>query len=159
MARGQATPHFDTTQPTAAPILAPAGVSPIRAAGPRFRTTPMVAAFSGEPGHRFDTSTASSLHGGRAKAIFVMDADGNIYASLIHRAGSFHHSSFLAGAPVAGAGEIVVDNGRLVMINNASGHYLPDPDTTSQVFSVMRARGVNVDVIEKQDLRRRSEGR
>ena len=37
----------------------------------------------------------------------------------------FHHSSFLAGNPVACAGEIEVRRGQLIGISNASGHYMP----------------------------------
>ncbi len=104
-------------------------------------------------GNRFDTANATSIHGGRSKAIFVMDVDGNIYASTFQGAGRFHHSSLMGGAPIAAAGEIVVDNGRLVMINNASGHYLPGPELTDQALNVMRRHGVNVDIVERQDVR------
>lgn len=51
-------------------------------------------------GALFDTSTARTLwtpQGGRA--IFVMDASGEIYSSPEHLLGRFHHSSLLAGDP------------------------------------------------------------
>ncbi|MEP6792456.1 MAG: hypothetical protein ABI907_13865, partial [Ramlibacter sp.] len=40
----------------------------------------------------------------------------------------FHHSSFLGGDEVACAGEIEVAHGKLVSINNNSGHYTPPPE-------------------------------
>ncbi|WP_156371317.1 hypothetical protein [Nocardia arizonensis] len=55
-------------------------------------------------GNLFDTTAASTAHSGDGKAIFVMDENGKLYASTYHAPGQFHHSSFLAGQPVSGAG-------------------------------------------------------
>ena len=41
-----------------------------------------------------------------------MDVDA-FTLSFHHFVGEFHHSSFLAGAPVASAGEMVIVDGRL----------------------------------------------
>jgi hypothetical protein len=98
-----------------------------------------------ESGQLFDTRSAASLHSDEARAIFVMDVRGNIYASLRHAKGEFHHSSFLAGDPVAGAGEIVVENGYLRMISNRSGHYRPNQEINRQVVENLRGLGVNTD--------------
>jgi hypothetical protein len=57
------------------------------------------------------------------RGIYVMSSDGVIYFRQGHDPYEFHHSSFLAGAPVAAAGEIIIENGRIVMVNNRSGHY------------------------------------
>ncbi|WP_218581945.1 hypothetical protein, partial [Nocardia cyriacigeorgica] len=54
-----------------------------------------------------------------------MDNQGNLYASLHHAPGQFHHSSFLAGGPVAGAGELEVIDGVLQLVTDSSGHYRP----------------------------------
>lgn len=59
------------------------------------------------------------------RAIYVISQDGKLYVSKYSFAGKFHHSSFLAGAPVISAGMMVVENGVIKSINDQSGHYLP----------------------------------
>ncbi|MFD4434121.1 hypothetical protein [Nocardia sp. NPDC058497] len=99
-------------------------------------------------GALFDTTAASTLWspaGGRA--IFVMDADGIIYSSPRHLLGRFHHSSFLAGGPVAAAGELVARNGRIVMVSDHSTHYRPAPRFTNQILDSLRAQGIPADAV------------
>ncbi|MEU7767575.1 hypothetical protein AB0B25_20905 [Nocardia sp. NPDC049190] len=79
------------------------------------------------------------------RAIFVMDADGNFYASLFGKRHVFQHSSFFAGEPVAGAGVIEVVNGELRMLSDDSGHYLPERRHMLQVVDRLRELGVRVD--------------
>ncbi|MBF6461156.1 hypothetical protein IU433_19160, partial [Nocardia puris] len=57
---------------------------------------------------------------------FVMDGYGNLYAdrSAVHR--RMAHSSFLGGANVAAAGMIHVHAGRVLFLDNRSGHYRPE---------------------------------
>ncbi|SUA41894.1 Uncharacterised protein [Nocardia africana] len=95
-------------------------------------------------GRLFDTRSGVSVWNGQGNAIFVMDEHGNLYASLFQQPGVFHHSSFLAGAPVAGAGELVVINGELQMITDSSGHYRPSHGYTLQVVDRLRAMGVQI---------------
>lgn len=95
-----------------------------------------------------DTRAAESLHGGGGRAIFVMDSQGNLYLSTFHERGYFHHSSLLGGRPVAGAGEMVVENGRIVEMTDKSGHYQPPPEFRQQVLDVLAAEGVDVSTIE-----------
>ena len=55
-------------------------------------------------GNPFDTAAGASAHaGGGGRAIYVMDEQGNVYASNFHGVGEFHHSSFMGGKPVSGA--------------------------------------------------------
>lgn len=96
-------------------------------------------------GNLFDTSGSHSLHSADPRAIFVMDSHGNIYASTEHTRGIFHHSSFLAGGDVAGAGELKVSNGHLQLISDQSGHYRPSWPMTQQVMNELRSQGVPVD--------------
>jgi hypothetical protein len=97
----------------------------------------------------FDTSASTSVWGGHSpRAIFVMDEFGNVYASTVHAAGRFHHSSFLAGSPVAGAGEIEVVDGRLTMVTDQSGHYLPGRSMTLQAVHRLGEQGVDLSTIE-----------
>ncbi|NBE80766.1 WXG100-like domain-containing protein [Micromonospora rubida] len=93
-------------------------------------------------GTLFDTTAGSSVHaGGGGRAIFVMDERGNLYASNYQAVGDFHHSSFLGGQPVAGAGEIEVVNGRLQLLTDRSGHYMPGRSFTDQVAANLRDAG------------------
>jgi hypothetical protein len=86
----------------------------------------------------------SSKFMGRGFAIYVMDKGGRIFAAM-HKVGIFHHSSFLAGGSVAGAGEIKVDHGTIKSITNKSGHYRPTAEEMLQVFRELRSRGVSLD--------------
>lgn len=95
-------------------------------------------------GDLFDTSLGISLHTpGGGRAIFVLTGDGRVYASNRHVAGRFQHSSLLAGAPVAGAGELRVINGVLELISNRSHHYMPPPDfATRTIRHIIRSMRV-----------------
>jgi uncharacterized Zn-binding protein involved in type VI secretion len=92
-------------------------------------------------GKLFDTSVASTLWSGPNRAIYVMDENGNFYASE-QIGGKIHHSSILAGKPVAGAGEIEVVQGELRYINRGSGHYEPTPEMLQQTVDELRAKGL-----------------
>ncbi|MFM0515132.1 hypothetical protein [Paraburkholderia sp. RL17-373-BIF-A] len=85
-------------------------------------------------GKLFDTTRSGG-------AIFVMDHDGRIFASCNEIVGKFHHSSFLAGAPVAGAGTLEVVNGRLKRVTRNSGHYRPTVGQHQQVVDRFRRLG------------------
>jgi uncharacterized Zn-binding protein involved in type VI secretion len=92
-----------------------------------------------DKGRLFDTSDAN---GGRA--IFVMDDSGNFYASNIHDVGEFHHSSLMAGKPVAAAGELDVTEGVITGISNRSGHYKPSHDHLMQAVKELRENKVDM---------------
>lgn len=55
-------------------------------------------------------------------AAYVMDEDGNFFICE-HKKNKIQHTSFLAGKRVVCAGMIQIDNGKIVDINNRSGHY------------------------------------
>ncbi len=82
----------------------------------------------------YDTSKLSTNNAGTGFAIFIMGEDGDIYADQ-HRVSQFHHSSFLAGADVAGSGEIKVETGHLKAITNKSGHYAQGAFYLAQVLA------------------------
>lgn len=94
----------------------------------------------------FDTATAVSHWGGEARAIFVMDRRGRIYASNEHGV-TLKHSSFLAGDPVAAAGELSVSDGRITLISDNSGHYRPSRKYTFQLIDRLKSQGIQVDDI------------
>ncbi|MEU6561084.1 hypothetical protein [Nocardia nova] len=87
-----------------------------------------------------NTATLWTPQGGRA--IFVMDASGTLYWSPWHVLGEFHHSSLLAGAPVAGAGEIGATEGHVHLISDKSTHYRPEQRFTRQVVESLHNHGV-----------------
>ncbi|MBV6501732.1 MAG: hypothetical protein CJBNEKGG_04250 [Prosthecobacter sp.] len=93
---------------------------------------------------------------GQVSAIFVMDGQGQLYgkgnaAALAGkddtgRGVNVHHSSFLAGGAVAGAGEMVVDQqGFIKEVTDRSGHYKPGEEQTSQTLDELGRQGVNLD--------------
>ena len=90
-------------------------------------------------GNLFDTSSAP---GGRA--IFVMDAQGDFYASDKAREGYFHHSSFLSGNPVAAAGELESTEGILTAVSDRSGHYQPVPELMENAMKELEGKGVEM---------------
>lgn len=79
----------------------------------------------------------------QGSAMYVMDPAGNFYVAPMI-AGRFHHSSFLAGEPVAGAGEMTIVNGTLIRISNSSGHYRPDLRNMLQVLQELVNNNVNL---------------
>ena len=55
---------------------------------------------------------------------------------------SYHHSSMMAGAPVSAAGQMKIQDGRLLSLNNESGHYCPPASCLRTVLSRLREMGV-----------------
>jgi len=76
-------------------------------------------------------------------AIFVMDTNGRIYQFKYPFATKFHHSSFLAGAAVAAAGEIQIFDGEIKRISARSGHYKPTTAHVRQALRELQQRGYN----------------
>ncbi|MFG1648614.1 hypothetical protein ACGFIE_01710 [Micromonospora sp. NPDC049275] len=95
---------------------------------------------NGEP---FDSSSAQTVFSGNDQAIFVMDRNGNLYASNYQRVGDFHHSTLGNGNPVAAAGELVVKDGRVQYATARSGHYQPDPSHMANLDAEFKRNGVN----------------
>ena len=77
------------------------------------------------------------------RAVWVIDPAGNVYASFEQKKGLFHHSSLVAGGPVAAAGEMVIDQGRPIEITNVSGHYRPPPATLDVMKERLGEMGVD----------------
>lgn len=92
--------------------------------------------------------------------IYVIGSDLNVYADIATIAtfanvnpNPTHHSSFFDGAPVLGAGHIVVRNNRVEKVTNKSGHYIPGPFILKQTLEILRDRyqvdltGVEVEIV------------
>lgn len=91
-------------------------------------------------GEFFNTNDAD---GERGRAIYVLDQQGILYCSNRYQHFKFHHSSLVAGEPVACAGEIAIMSGMVFYLDNASGHYNPGALHLSQMDSYLRGKGVN----------------
>lgn len=63
--------------------------------------------------------------GSLEETIFVMNAQGDLFIHPAAVTGIIHHSSLLAGSPVMFAGQIQIKDGKILQIDNLSGHYLP----------------------------------
>lgn len=81
---------------------------------------------------------------GEVRAIYGFDTKGQMYLNLSPVRGAFHHSSFVAGGEVLCAGEIVIVNGVVRMIDNNSGHYLPSSLHLQTVVEFMRGQGAQI---------------
>lgn len=71
----------------------------------------------------FDTSLGDATHNGQRAAIFVVDADGAIYASPQYHPYLFAHSSLLAGQGAAAAGLLVARDGVIQSVAHGCDRY------------------------------------
>lgn len=74
--------------------------------------------------------------------MFVMAGDGRIYAATA--AIVDNHTGFMAGGRVAAAGELTVRDGRLIHIDNYSGHYAPSLECHAQVLQRLGSQQVQL---------------
>lgn len=91
--------------------------------------------------------------------IFVMDGEGQLFAKEAQQALNqkddtgrgvhVHHSSFLAGEAVAGAGEMKIDQqGFVKEVTDRSGHYKPGEAQTTQTLEELGNKGVNLNNVK-----------
>ena len=92
-------------------------------------------------GKAIDTSRMVTHFSGPGHAIYVMSAEGHLHLNA-HNVGHYHHSSLLAGANVAGAGEISVRHGIVTSLSNKSGHYVPNQIHLLYVLGKLQQSGV-----------------
>jgi hypothetical protein len=97
----------------------------------------------------FDTSQLSTFFSKVGYAIYVMSEEGNIHAAN-HAIGYRHHSSLMAAANAAGAGEMKVENGRLKWISNKSGHYVPGTPQFIQTLHMLQKQTVDLGAVAVQ---------
>jgi hypothetical protein len=72
--------------------------------------------------------------------IFALGKDGNknILLAGIKRKGSFQHSSFFAGAPVASVGKFTIKNKKITQVLLSSGHYHPKKEHGKALLKYLR---------------------
>jgi len=110
-----------------------------------------------QDGDEFDTSNMSTVASGGGWAIYVVSTGGVWYANS-HKEAKFHHSSFLAGGAVRAAGELKVEDGRLIQITGKSGHYRPTTEHLLWAVRQLRARGVDLSGATVGDYERSPDG-
>lgn len=80
----------------------------------------------------------------KGEIIFAVDCLMNFYVGIkdITSKNRFHHSSFLAGRPVAGAGTMIIgENFTILEVNNHSGHYKPGLGELKDIAKAIAANG------------------
>ena len=101
-------------------------------------------------GAAFSTAGMFSHESGNGWGIFAMGFQNLLYVAE-HAVGAFHHSSFFSGAPIKSAGEICVNNGKVVGLTNKTGHYKAGPAELKAMLVVLRALGVNLATLAVSD--------
>ena len=91
-----------------------------------------------------DTKDSSTWHAGTDSEIFVMGQEGDIHMSS-HKIGKYHHSSLLAGQPVAAAGTMTVHDGKIEYLDSKSGHYRPTQIHMDQFLHRLLTQRVSMD--------------
>ncbi|WP_234390751.1 C2 family cysteine protease [Nocardia suismassiliense] len=94
--------------------------------------------FIGPGGRLYQVRDGAPFHSSGAR--FVMDEFGNLYSGSTS-AVTFH-SSFLAGRTVTAAGYLVVDDGRVQVMTDHSGHYEPTPQMNDYAVDLLRRQGL-----------------
>jgi len=86
------------------------------------------------------------------KVMFVIGPDETLYvAEKVW--GTFHHTSFLGGSVVLGAGSMMVTGGKLNLVNPHSGHYLPSPENFARCCAILESKGIRMDGVERGNIK------
>ncbi|MFK7818498.1 MAG: hypothetical protein AB8G99_07260 [Planctomycetaceae bacterium] len=89
------------------------------------------------------TATFNDVSSRRGFGIFVITFDHDFYIGNPVGA-RFHHSSFMSGAPVYSAGEIMVLNGNVRVVTNKTGHYRAGTDALYRSLRLLQSMGVSL---------------
>jgi hypothetical protein len=77
----------------------------------------------------------------RREIAFVMGMDGEIYVSPENEnSPDFHHSSFFSGNKVLCAGTLLVEKGKIQVMTNESGHYLPKRQHLANALEILQKK-------------------
>lgn len=80
--------------------------------------------------------------------IFVCSPEGKIYIGRKRlKPPRFQHSSFLAGGAALAAGQMDVDNGKIVEIRAFSGHYRPQKEQLIAFLNLLHDKGVDTKTV------------
>lgn len=81
------------------------------------------------------------------RGLFVLSPDGRLYVGPGQR-GLIHHTSFVAGGPVASAGRMHIENGVLLALDSECGHYQPPPSLAKQILRWLASRGISLSGVD-----------
>ena len=99
-------------------------------------------------GNPYSTDNAQIIVDGEIEstgfAIFVLSKDGDLIISNFAKNNEFHHSSLVGGEDVWFAGEIKIQNGVLIEINNYSGHYRTHERYLKKLLEFFQAKKVPI---------------
>ena len=84
--------------------------------------------------------------------IYAMSLDERLYFKnlSIDRGRTFFHSFFMRGKPVLCTGWMVFKDGRLTLVNNNSGHYLPSPRNFFYLLTILAKKGIDFTGVETE---------
>ena len=80
--------------------------------------------------------------------LYVLSVQGDLLYSVHPQ--DHRHSSLVAGAPVQAAGMLRIRAGRLLALDNCSGHYHPASECLDQVEAWFLCHGVRLENVERQ---------
>jgi hypothetical protein len=96
----------------------------------------------GDPSHRRRDHRQEEAR----RAIFVMTSEHEVLYSFDTE--SAKHSSLACGGPIAAAGTLLVHDGRLLAIDNSSGHYRPPAASLTVLITRLQSMGVPLDHVD-----------
>lgn len=93
----------------------------------------------------YDSTNNVESESNDQKTHFVMNSRGHIYAGFDKNAFWFKHSSLIGGANAYSAGRMRIVAGRVVHVENDSGHYHPGIQQMRNLLHRLRLYGANID--------------
>ena len=94
----------------------------------------------------YDTKEERTEFSGNGVAIFVVGSDQKLYCGT-HDHGKFHHSSFLSGASVLCAGEIIIKDGKVEAFTSKTGHYQSGRQEVINFVKFLKEQGLDLSKI------------
>ncbi len=90
-----------------------------------------------------------SVHRFESKLIWAMDDSGNVYIDISNDTAGVFHSTMMGGYRPVAAGEMVMVDGRIAMLNEESGHYAPS-QRLNLVVDALKAQGFDMSKVKLQ---------
>jgi hypothetical protein len=112
----------------------------LQADGQPLDTRARIEAGKADGSYRTEKAQDKVARWGAPPALWAMDEQGEFYVSTKARTGVFHHSSILAGAKVICAGTIDAVDGKILHLDNQSGHYQPTPEALDEALRILREK-------------------
>jgi hypothetical protein len=104
-------------------------------------------------GNLLDTRNSIGLNIEAGTCIYVFSTNNQLFTNLPEEIlnDDFHHSSFLKGRPIACAGSIAVENGKITKVTSLSGHYKPGKQQLLAFLSYLKNQNVDISNILVKD--------